>query len=242
MVSLTTVYVVSIILASITGMGSAFVGNKFYPIQGGAVIPPPTLEEVTEDAEKVAKNARKLVNATDEAKKISKEKSETEPNIFASEEKEPEPTPASEPEPTRAPEPPPVAEPVAEPTPAPEPVAQPVEEELDDESPLELKYKLVNGLIKKIGGNEEIAQNITEFIETPVKDWKKIAKSEQELTEKFNKTIEVTGDDKCPPELIDICKIVYLKHLNMLKFIDDKEYVNYDDQTSAAISVLENSQ
>ena len=91
MVSLTTVYVVSIVLASVAGMGSAFVGNKFYPIQGGAIIPPPTLEEVTEEAETVAKNARKLVNASDEAKKLSKEKSKTEPNIFASEEKKPEP-------------------------------------------------------------------------------------------------------------------------------------------------------
>jgi|LakMenEpi03Aug12_release.lakeMendotaPanAssembly.Ray.scaffolds.fasta_scaffold4568216_1 hypothetical protein len=37
MVSLTTVYFVSIVLASIVGMSSGFLGNKIYPLNGGAV-------------------------------------------------------------------------------------------------------------------------------------------------------------------------------------------------------------
>ena len=46
MVSLTTVYGISIFLTSLAGMGSAFVGNKIYPIKGGAVevLPTPTEE------------------------------------------------------------------------------------------------------------------------------------------------------------------------------------------------------
>jgi hypothetical protein len=36
MASLTTVYVISIMLASIASMGSAFLGNRIYPIAGGA--------------------------------------------------------------------------------------------------------------------------------------------------------------------------------------------------------------
>lgn len=37
MASLTTVYGLSIILASIAGVGSAFVANKIYPLSGGAI-------------------------------------------------------------------------------------------------------------------------------------------------------------------------------------------------------------
>ena len=36
MASLTTVYIVSLVLASISGIGSAFVGHSFYPWKGGA--------------------------------------------------------------------------------------------------------------------------------------------------------------------------------------------------------------
>lgn len=36
MASLTTIYMISIVLTSIAGMGSAFVGNKIYPLTGGS--------------------------------------------------------------------------------------------------------------------------------------------------------------------------------------------------------------
>jgi len=52
MASLTTVYLISIILSSIAGLGSAFVGNKIYPITGGAVVEEklePQPEEKPED-------------------------------------------------------------------------------------------------------------------------------------------------------------------------------------------------
>lgn len=39
MASLTTVYSISIVLTSIAGMGSAFAGNRIYPIAGGAESP-----------------------------------------------------------------------------------------------------------------------------------------------------------------------------------------------------------
>lgn len=47
MASLTTVYVISIILTSLAGIGSAFVGNTIYPLKGGAVELPPTPSEET---------------------------------------------------------------------------------------------------------------------------------------------------------------------------------------------------
>lgn len=42
MVSLTTVYAISIMLTSLAGIGSAFMGNKF---TGGALMKPPTEKE-----------------------------------------------------------------------------------------------------------------------------------------------------------------------------------------------------
>jgi len=41
MASLTTVYVVSLVLASLSGIGSAFVGHAVYPWKGGAVVETP---------------------------------------------------------------------------------------------------------------------------------------------------------------------------------------------------------
>ena len=46
MASLTTVYIISVIVASIAGMGSAFLGNKIYPLKGGEQSP--TVEEPEE--------------------------------------------------------------------------------------------------------------------------------------------------------------------------------------------------
>jgi hypothetical protein len=63
MVNLSTVYAISIILASMAGMGSAFVGHKFYPIKGGAAIPPPSPAEVYAEAQKTAELAKKLAQA-----------------------------------------------------------------------------------------------------------------------------------------------------------------------------------
>ena len=50
MASLTTVYMISMILTSIAGIGSAFLGNKIYPLTGGAEpipveLQPPTLPQ-----------------------------------------------------------------------------------------------------------------------------------------------------------------------------------------------------
>lgn len=50
MASLTTVYVISIILTSLAGIGSAFVGNKIYPLKGGSVVEVETPKEVTPPA------------------------------------------------------------------------------------------------------------------------------------------------------------------------------------------------
>jgi hypothetical protein len=63
MASLTTVYMISMILTSIAGIGSAFLGNKIYPLTGGAEPPPPTPSEVSKAAAEVAEKASKLASA-----------------------------------------------------------------------------------------------------------------------------------------------------------------------------------
>jgi hypothetical protein len=63
MASLSTVYIVSVVLASLAGVGSAFIGNRIYPIKGGSELPPPSPEEVSEAAEKASQLAKRYAEA-----------------------------------------------------------------------------------------------------------------------------------------------------------------------------------
>jgi len=63
MASLSTVYIVSVVLASLAGVGSAFIGNRIYPIKGGSGLPPPSPEEVSEAAEKASQLAKRYAEA-----------------------------------------------------------------------------------------------------------------------------------------------------------------------------------
>jgi len=104
MVSLTTVYGISILLTSLAGMGSAFVGNKIYPLKGGAVELPPTpadVKKATEEADKAASDA-----AVKAAKLAAADLYEVKK---AQQAEEPPPTPAPQP----------IPEPLSEETPAP---------------------------------------------------------------------------------------------------------------------------
>jgi len=67
MASLTTVYFIGIMMASAAGMGSAFVGNRFFPIKGGAEEELPTPQELVTEAERLAKLQQKLA---DNAEKV----------------------------------------------------------------------------------------------------------------------------------------------------------------------------
>ena len=51
MASLTTVYFVGILLASLSAMGSAFLGNRIFPLKGGSVVTP--IEEPKEEEKPV---------------------------------------------------------------------------------------------------------------------------------------------------------------------------------------------
>jgi hypothetical protein len=51
MVSLTTVYILSVLIVSMAGMGSAFAGNK---MAGGGIISPPVSEPVPEPVQEEA--------------------------------------------------------------------------------------------------------------------------------------------------------------------------------------------
>jgi hypothetical protein len=99
MVSLTTVYGISIFLTSLAGMGAAFVGNKIYPIKGGAVELPPTpadVKKATEEADKAASDA-----AVKAAKLAAADVYEVKK---AQQAEEPPPTPAPQPLPESVPE------------------------------------------------------------------------------------------------------------------------------------------
>jgi len=72
MPSLSTVYFVSIMIASVAGIGSAFVGNMIHPIKGGADYVPPTPGEV-------AKATAEAERATNEADKKAQELRDAEP-------------------------------------------------------------------------------------------------------------------------------------------------------------------
>lgn len=67
MASLTTVYVISIILTSLAGIGSAFVGNTIYPLKGGAVELPPTPAEEAPVPEETSVPAPVNLNSLEEA-------------------------------------------------------------------------------------------------------------------------------------------------------------------------------
>ena len=89
--------------------------------------------------------------------------------------------------------------------------------------------------------DDEFANNVMDFIKTPVMDWKKIATTPQVLRSKFRRTLSHPNLQKCPKELLDVCKIVNIKYSNMKDFIDGKSFVPYGDQTSEASSLLTNT-
>lgn len=158
-------------------MGSAFVGNKVYPIQGGSIVSPSTPENIPKETKEAA----------------YEQEMKEEPNINASEEK---------------------------------PVT-------------DLKQQI----LQKFQVDDEAAQAITEFVQTPVVDWKTIADTPSDLRRKFVKTMTHPDQNKCPPKLLDLCKIVYVKYSNMMSFInEDPTYVPYGDQTSEAMNLLSNTE
>jgi len=162
MASLTTVYLISIILTSIAGMSSAFVGNTIYPLTGGA---------------------------------------EEKPEVQAK--SSPEPAPESQPEET----------------------LEPLEETIKNE------FNMDN----------EFAKNVVAFIKTPVTQWNTIASDPRELKQKFMRALTHPNLNKCPPRLIDICKIVNIKYSNMLDLINGRDYTPYGDQSADATAVLAGS-
>lgn len=154
MASLTTVYIISIILTSIAGMGSAFVGNKIYPLSGGSYVVKP--EAIKPEAIK------------------------------------------------------------------PETIVDPLEETI----------------MKEFNMDAEFAKNVVTFIKTPVTQWNTIASDPRELKKKFMRALTHPNLNKCPPRLLDICKIVNIKYSNMADLINGKSYTPYGDQSVDAAAVL----
>lgn len=213
MVSLTTVYGISIFLTSLAGMGSAFVGNKIYPIKGGAVELPPT----PADVEKATAEADKAANAA--AVKAAKLAAAEPYQVKKAQEAE---------------------EPVPEKTPAPEPTPEPVPA-LEAPPPVDVN-SLEEAIKTGFNMDDEFSKNVVDFIKTPVVNWETIAPTPSELRRKFMKTLTHPNLNKCPAKLIDLCKIVNIKYSNMKDFIESNPYMPYGDQTKDAIALLSNTE
>ena len=245
MASLTTVYMISVLLSSAAGMGAAFVGNKIYPIKGGAEVPPPTPAEVKKATAEAADKAARLAAAdsyqiakAQEIESSSKEKTPIplEPKLEVEDVPEPVKEETKQ-EPVKE-EPKQEPEPVKEETKAePEPVKEepePVKEEPEAD-------KLTKAIMDGFGMDAEFAKNVVAFIKTPVTSWEEIATTQSELRQKFMKTLTHPNLNKCPEALKNICKIVSVKYSNMKDFIEKKGYTPFGDETADALNVLSSS-
>jgi len=168
---------ISLVLTSISAMGSAFVGNKIYPIKGGGELPTPPKEADEENKEKAL-------------------------------------------------------EPVPEELPA-----------LEDSTSTNMTVNDLRNTIKtEFGMDDQFAQNVMDFIQTPVTDWQKIAPSLSALRLKFRQTLTHDNVNKCPEKLLNVCKLVSIKYSNMKDLIEGGNYTPYGDQTSDAISLLSSTE
>jgi hypothetical protein len=86
--------------------------------------------------------------------------------------------------------------------------------------------------------DDEFARNVVAFIKTPVTEWKSIAADDRELKQKFRRALTHPNLNKCPARLVDLCKIVNIKFVNMMDLINGKPYTPYGDQTADAAAVL----
>jgi hypothetical protein len=250
MASLTTVYVISVIVTSIAGMGSAFLGNKIYPLKGGYQPPPPTPAEVAaavKKAEIADTEARKKADALASAElyqikdaQKSKAESESEPEAESEAESEDESEAESEDESEAESKPTPEPEPESKPEPEQKPLA--IEPPVQPTLPVTVTAENLKEVIaKNFNMDDEFANNVIDFIKTPVSEWNLIAKTPQELKKKFVKTLSHPNLNKCPANLLDVCKIVNIKYSNMKDLIDGERYTPYGDQTNDAVRVLSNS-
>jgi len=233
MASLTTVYVISVILTSIAGMGAAFVGSKIYPLKGGAETPPPTPAEVK----------RATADAADKAARLAAAEIY---QIKAAENAERETSPTGPTGPTEIPVPTGPTGPQEELVVREAPSAPSTPTEIPDPTgptgptgPVE--KRTIEQVIKdEFKMDDEFANNVMDFIKTHVADWKQIAGTPQVLRSKFRRTLSHPNLQKCPKELLDVCKIVNIKYSNMKDFIDGKSFVPYGDQTQEVSSLLTN--
>ena len=216
---------ISVLLSSIAGMGSAFVGNKIYPIKGGAEIPPPTPEEVKKATAEAAEKAARLAAASPYQRKKSEHESSSEEGSDSESDLE-----SDSDEETVVP----IVESKKHPTLELEntkPIEEPVKEEPEAD-------KLARAIMDGFNMDDEFAKNVVMFIKTPVTLWRQIASTPSELKQKFMKTLTHPNLNKCPEALKNICKIVSVKYSNMKDFIEEKGYTPFGDETADALNVL----
>ena len=271
MANLSTVYILCILLASGFGMGSAFLGNKIFPLKGGSEIdvPPYTLEGewlatqlgkefknqelgviLSKFIKTSVENWSSIVGSVSELSKMFRKmgKCETKLNgickivkdkydnmIKYIEDREYQDKgdqsrevivmllalqpPPSEVKPVEQ------SVEIAQPEPEPEPEPEP--------SP-ELEQKIAERF-----GNPEAAKHISDFIRTPVAEWKNIANSLSELKKKYLKARVDQDHNNCPVELLNLCTMVSHKFSNMKDFINNEPYETIGDETQEALKILE---
>ena len=231
---------ISLVLTSIAGMGSAFVGNKIYPIKGGAETPPPTPAEVKRITKEAADKAAALASAeVYEIKEAEKAEQESEPSA--------PPMPAEQPTAPPMPETTTTAPPKTEttttapPMPAEQPTAPPMPETTTTAPPPKTEDDLKTLIKTEFGKDDEFANIIVDFIRTPESEWQKIGQTPDELINKFREIVQNTKKDDCPKKLADLCILVNKKFQSILKNSREGGDTNlYGDQTSEAIQLLSN--
>ena len=120
----------------------------------------------------------------------------------------------------------------------------PPSETLPEAPPSEPKDQSVlsSAIQSGFGMDQEFADGIMEFIQTPVGEWNKIASTPSELRRKFMRTLTHPNLNKCPQELLKVCELVSKKYSNMRDFIEGNSYQNDGDQTQEAIALLSSSE
>ena len=91
MSSLTTVYFTGILIASLSGIGSAFLGDRIFPLKGGSSVTPVEKPKVEEKPAPVEEDEKPLAVEDEEEKPLPLEDEEEKPLPLEDDEEEEKP-------------------------------------------------------------------------------------------------------------------------------------------------------
>lgn len=95
-------------------------------------------------------------------------------------------------------------------------------------------------LMERLQVDDETAQDITDFIKTPVVDWKKIADNEVDFQTKYMKVYDAL--QRLPTNLQALYKLVDDKHSDMTGYMQNRPHTKKGDETKTAMSILSSTE